>query len=231
MIFRPRFLVLTVASLALFAAFWTSSASQSFPELSIPPNVPADAGQPVVLPLTFAGNGAGCSALVFSIDYDETRLSFDPADADGDGVPDSLAFSVPSAFGYSATFDAADTDGEIDIFIADTFPPLVTLPDGPPVQVTFGVLSGVSGLASVDISSQPAPSCGTPNGTSVPVTTQGGSVFIVVPTAVTLSRFAVGPSVAPLGESSHIVHPVDLSSWLSRSLIPVASLFAHLLGH
>ena len=45
------------------------------------------------------------AALVFSIDYDETKLSFDPSDANGDGIPDAIIPSGPAAFEMTVLVD------------------------------------------------------------------------------------------------------------------------------
>lgn len=87
-------------------------------------------GRLVTVPITLNTNALGVAATTFSIDYDTNCLEFDPADNDGDGIPDALALSLPAGFQASIQVDLTDTNGEIDLFIADAFPPLTTLTDG-----------------------------------------------------------------------------------------------------
>lgn len=186
--FRFRYLTIIVIAFALVGVPMRGVSAQAIPVLSMPDNVTGYPGDDVVMPITFARNGNLCAALTFSIDFDETRLAFDPTDSDFDGIPDSVTFSVsPPQFGYSVIYDPSDTDSELDFLIADTFPPLVALQDGVIVQITFTMLPDFQGSAPVAFSADPPPSCGTTTGTSVPITGIDGLVSI--PTAVGMESF------------------------------------------
>ncbi|MFQ5814196.1 MAG: hypothetical protein ACE5I2_13555, partial [Anaerolineae bacterium] len=157
------------------------------PILSIPSNVPAVAGQAVSVPVNFTSNGHSIASTAFSVDYDQTCLAFDPTDNDGDDIPDAVNLSLPGAFNASVTFDGNDTDSELDFLIADTFPPLSSLPDGAIATITFIATCqpspGTSIIAPVDFSDDPPASFGNTDGQSVPGITSNGSVKIQSGTA------------------------------------------------
>ena len=162
--------------------FEVYNATGSGPHLEIPDHVPGIPYQTVAVPLLLTRYGTDLATAVFSLDYDQACLQFDPTDADGDGNPDSVAFSLPPAFQGSVTFDGNDADGELDFFIADVFPPLAALPDGQLASIEFQVTCqpppGSPILADVGFSNEPAASFGGTNGQSVPGTTDAGSVMI-----------------------------------------------------
>jgi len=117
------------------------------------------------------------------VDYDETWLTLDPTDRDGNGVPDAVVFNLPGDFTYSVTFDGDDTDGEVDIFIGDISPSLTSLPDGP---IVFMLLDADSSpgrtKGAVRFSVDPSASFGDTSGRSVPGTaTPGGEYRIYLP--------------------------------------------------
>lgn len=82
----------------------------------------------VWVPIYFDGKGNGISSLVFSLNYDEEWLTFDPADNDGNGLPDAIVFNLPPTFYPFVTFQEEDLDGELDFAIADFVAPLSELP-------------------------------------------------------------------------------------------------------
>ncbi len=120
--------------------------------------------------------------MAFSVDYDEACLSFDPTDADQNGRPDSVRFMVSGLFGFTGgLFDASDTDGELDIIIADSAPPFSPIPDGVVVEITFGVTcQATSGdvIAAVAFSTEPSASYSDPLARDVEGWTSDGSVII-----------------------------------------------------
>lgn len=135
------------------------------PSLVIPDMIPAEAGESVVIPVTFESNGADVASIVFSIDYDERYLTFDPT------VPDALDFDLPSGQGfvYDCVMDASDTDGEMDCTITQLTPPLDPIPDG--VILRFILQVGTPSapvVADVNFSHDPSPSFGDTDGQSVP---------------------------------------------------------------
>ena len=154
----------------------TKTISAEGPLLDIPDQIPASAGNTVTVPVNFKANGNAISTIVFSVDYDEKRLSFDPTDGDEDGVPDAITFNLPAGFNGSVAFDGSDTDGELDFIIADVFPPLSALPDRTIVYIRLNVGNlPQSGEAAINFSRDPVASFGNTSGQSVKGTTNNGS--------------------------------------------------------
>lgn len=150
------------------------------PALTVPDQVPVSPDGEVTLPVQFTANGSSVSSLVFSLDYDQTWLTFDPTDSDQDGIPDAIGFSLPDTFSGSVTFDGSDMDGELDFFVGDLFPPLASLPDRTIVTITLNVVGSPSSTmdVAVNFSQEPAASFGDTLGQTVPGTTNDGSVLI-----------------------------------------------------
>lgn len=115
--------------------------------------------------------------MAFSLDYDEACLSFDPS-----GAPDSVNYMVPAAFAFIALlFDAQDTDGEIDLIIADGAPPFSPIPNGVVMEITFGVTcQATSGnlIGAVAFSTEPSASFSDPLARDVEGWTKDGSIRI-----------------------------------------------------
>ncbi len=131
------------------------------PELSIAGDIPAAALETVDVDVELGTPGYPISATAFSIDYDETCLDFDDTDADpADGIPDAVAVHTPGDFTVTVSHDLGDTDGEIDVSIADVTPPLATLGDGALITVTFTATCspalGTTVTAPAAFSSDPA---------------------------------------------------------------------------
>ena len=102
------------------------------------------------------GGSDKIAAVVFSIDYDETRLGFDPSDGNGDGIPDAIIPSVPAAFEMTVFFDPGDTTGELDFVIVDLDGATAILPEGNLVSITFVSQADIQGTATVAFASAPA---------------------------------------------------------------------------
>jgi Leucine-rich repeat (LRR) protein len=151
----------------------------SGPELFAPLLLPAEAGAAVTLPITFTADGEGISSLIFSIDYAQEWLSLNPADEDGDGIPDSVSLDLPSGFDASISVDQADENGELDVFIGDLATPMSQLPDGVVVHLTFDVGDAPEGtIAPVRFSEDPPVSFGSVTGQSIPGQAGDGSILI-----------------------------------------------------
>jgi len=151
-----------------------SAAAIAGPQLSISSNIPANPNSTVVVPVLFTSNGNNISSIVFSIDYDETYLSFD------ENLPNAIDFTLPVDFAGQCSPDQVDPDGEIDCFIIDPLVPLASLPDGVLVKITLKTknpLSPVSAKVGFSTTSPPA-SFGSDTGQSVPGSTLDGSVQI-----------------------------------------------------
>lgn len=134
-------------------------------------------GQTVQIPVRHISNGAAISALIFSLDYDERFLSFDGTDANLDRIPDAVSLKLPAGFNASVTYNANDAAGELDIFLADVFPPLAALADGSVLTVTLRTATVFAiTTAAVAFAQNPAPSFGNTAGASVEGIVIDGSV-------------------------------------------------------
>ncbi len=152
---------------------YTSAAAANGPELSIQSNIPANPNSTVTVPVTFTSNGNQIDSTVFSIDYDETWLSFD------NSIPNAIQFNLPNDFTGQCSPDITDTDGEIDCFILDPVPPLAALPDSVVLNIilrTKNPPSAVSAKAGFSANSPPASFAS--QGISIPGSTLDGSVLI-----------------------------------------------------
>ena len=176
------------------------------PQLFIPDDVTVQAGSSFTLPVTLHLNAHAVAATAFSIDYDETWLTFDPTDGNKDGVPDALRFRGPAAFSLSVMVDNNDADGEIDVVIADLLPPISTLPEGILVELTLRAGHPAAPVdAPVKFSTAAAVSFGTPTGQSIPAPLGGvdGVVHLLSEPVITASPTAtVVPTVPPLTPSA-----------------------------
>jgi hypothetical protein len=119
---------------------------------------------------------------MFSVDYDERCLLFDPVDADNNHIPDNVTFHVPAQFIVSASFSANDLDGELDIMIADYTLPYAQLPDQALITIRLAPVcqaqEGSPITAPVVFSRAPSPSVGTGGGSEIRVDWADGSVLI-----------------------------------------------------
>ena len=157
-------------------------AATTNPLLTMPDLIVATPGATVTIPISFQAGGNAIAALVFSIDYDETWLSFDPTDANHDDIPDAISFSVPNAFVPSAMVDLTDKNGELDFIIADLAPPLALLPDG--VIATITLMVGrppVPTAAEIKFASDPPVSSSDDRSHSMPTTAQDHPLMIAGP--------------------------------------------------
>jgi hypothetical protein len=93
------------------------------------------ADQTFTVPLTLATNGLAVAATTFAIRYDPACLHIDPADGNGDALPDALRFALPTDVQTLAQLDA--TAGKLTLFLADTTPPLAPLPAGAIASLTL----------------------------------------------------------------------------------------------
>jgi hypothetical protein len=113
---------------------------------------------------------------MFAVNYDQTRLSLDPTDGNGDGIPDAVDFDLPS--GFVGNFKLSD-NGQLQFVIADMAAPLATLRDGALATITLQVkATSDNRAASVAFATDFAASLGSQYGQRMGVTTQDGSVLI-----------------------------------------------------
>lgn len=138
----------------------------------------------VTVPIRYRGNDNEIAAIVFSIDYDESCLHLDLTDADKNGRPDAIVPTVPAGLVASIIVDKSDTDGEIDVIIADYFPPFVILADTDELlTITFQPIcqppAGGMKTAAVNFSTSPEPSFGDISGQSVDGAATNGQVTVM----------------------------------------------------
>ena len=178
---RPSLLFILLSAGVITSLVFTGAvilpglaASSAGPTLSIPSNIFAQPGSTAVIPISFAANGNQIASSVFSLDYDETWLVFDP------GMANAYTFSLPASFVGSCSADPADTDGEIDCFILDPTAPLEVLPDSVVLTVILKTLNPSSPTSAAVGFSQNSPpaSFGDTQGQSVTGNTVNGSVLI-----------------------------------------------------
>lgn len=200
------FLVMTLSFSFLtliFAIFLANSgvikafaAQDTGPVLSIPSGITADPSSEVTVPVQFTSNGNLISSMIFSVDYSNTFLEFNPS------LPFSITMNLPAGFTGDCTYDLADLDGEIDCFVIDPLAPLNTLPDG--VIASIKLETGAAPpdtVAPINFSSNsPPPSFGDTAGQSVPGSTQAGSV-VIGPTS---------PTEPPLPTATQTTEPPPL---------------------
>ncbi len=163
----------------------------------------AAANSTVEVPITFKADGQDVSSMVFSIDYDEDLLLFNPA------VPDAITFHDSSGLiSQKHLFSIADHDGEIDIAITDRSYPLSSLSDNDMLlTIKFQVRTPlvINSLATIGISTSPSVSFGNTSGASITGSAYGGSIYIA-----TESRPVIG--LPPHAEASNgqVTIPVSL---------------------
>lgn len=100
------------------------------------------------LPISFADSAEPneISAVSFSLDFDETCLTFDSiTDTNADNIPDAIT-GLPTGYVPTLSYDEADTDGEIDMSIIDQVEPQNALSDGVLVVFEFTVLPACRGV-------------------------------------------------------------------------------------
>lgn len=154
--------------------------------LTIADNVPATPGGTATVDVTYNSSGNSVVVALFSIDFDESCLIFDPTDANSDGIPDAIAFNLPADFGRTVQVDLADLDGELDISIQDVTSPLMALPNGNLLTIDFGVSTAAACQPSVNstlvapvvFSDNPAASFGGSGGEAIPANLSNGGVLI-----------------------------------------------------
>jgi hypothetical protein len=172
----------SLSVLALFMALVLASsgaidalaATNLGPVLSIPSGIPASSNSTVTIPVQFTSNTNLISSMIFSVDYSNTYLQFDPT------LPFSITMVLPAGFSGDCTYDLADLDGEIDCFILDPLAPLNPLPDGviASIKLTTGSAApNTTAVVGFSVNSPPA-SFGNTSGQSVAGSTVSGSVLI-----------------------------------------------------
>jgi uncharacterized repeat protein (TIGR01451 family) len=141
--------------------------------LSVADGIRIATGAATAVPIYLNTNGNAVAAAAFTITYDPALLHLDASDANGDGLPDALHFSVPGDFVKSAKLTAP---GRIQVLLADMALPLATLPDG--VLATLHLTADAAADGQTAAIGFAAPSLGSASGRRVPLVAEAGSVLI-----------------------------------------------------
>ncbi len=120
-------------------------ASVEAAELTVAKDPMVEAGKAVAVPLVLDAKGNQMGAMVFSIKLDPSKVALDMTDANDDGNPDAVQFSLGLNQTGLAMWDAADNALQVAIFgVVDPMPAL----NGTLATVTLqGVGNGAAGLA------------------------------------------------------------------------------------
>lgn len=152
-------------SILLLLAAAASAQTPPGPELVLDGTASLTAGVPVRVAVAFADHGHAITAIAFSLDLDLDRLGFDPADRDGDGVPDAVSFPLGAPSLAFVDFDAADADGELDVVLADLSG--LPLAAGPRLEIELLPVGGGQVASFIRYSEDPPPSFGDARGQDV----------------------------------------------------------------
>jgi hypothetical protein len=115
-------------------------------------------GDRMIVPIGFTPADHQISSVVFALDYDPSVAGIDPTDADGNGIPDVVAFNLSPEFQAAIIVD--NQVGRLQIMIADVATPLAALPEQVLAQVTWQVKGGAVEAANLRFSETPAVSFG-----------------------------------------------------------------------
>ena len=138
------------------------------PELRLDGTLAMTLGVPLFVPIDFTANGFMITVIAFSLDLDLDRLDFDPSDDDGDGVPDAVLFPLGTPGLTFVTFDAGDSDGELDVLLANLSG--LPLPEGLLIELEVVPLTDGTVASSIAFSQHPPASFGDSEGQDVPGT-------------------------------------------------------------
>ncbi len=155
----------------LLAGIFAAGSATGIPHamLALHLTKPAVKGRPYTLPVSFAYEDTTITALVFSIDVDTRWLRFNPADDDGDGVPDSVTLPSGTPSIVFVGWDPDDTGGELDVMLANLTG--VPLPQGMILKVKFRPRHEGSMFGRLVFSDDPPASFGDVQGQHVDGTT------------------------------------------------------------
>lgn len=162
-------LLCLVLSLSILAPAAVSAGEFLGPELRLDGTLPLSLGVPLQVPIDFLANGFTISAIVFSLDLDLDRLDFDPTDANGDGVPDAVHFPFGTPGLVMVSFDAGDTDGELDFLLANLSG--LPLPEGLLVEIELTPTRNGWLASHIAFATDPPVSFGDDQGNDVPGST------------------------------------------------------------
>ncbi len=192
--------------------------------LTIPSDVGVDSQGWATVPIRFASNGMQISGALFTLDYDERCLVFDPIDANHNGMPDNVIFNVSTQFIVSASFNALDTHGELHIMMVDYSPPYAVLPEQTVLTVRLASqcipAHGESITAAVGFGKSPNPSLSTSSGSAASGTFIDGSVLITENPAVPTLAPTATATPAPTAEPTATATPIPFATPIPGTIPP-----------
>lgn len=151
-----------------------ASADAPAAELTVGQDIIGARNGAAAVPVFLKTNGHNIAAASFKLDIDESQLAFDPADSDGNGVPDAISFQTPAGMVTAASYDAAT--GRLQATVYAVSLPMPKLGDGVLANVTVQINEqATAAVIPIDLTEG---SLGSDQGQSVPVEVQGGSLRI-----------------------------------------------------
>ena len=129
------------------------------------------AGGKVTAPIVLDTAGQNVAAAAFNLKYDPALFSIDTADANGDGIPDAITFSVPNSVVKAVVVDNEAGLAKFALFGVTL--PLPLFQDGPIANVTLTGKVSAAGQSAVELKQV---SIGDNQGRSVPVDEIGGVI-------------------------------------------------------
>lgn len=156
---------LAAALLAGLAGAAAAGVCPPRPSMVLDASVQTSPGVAVTLPVEFDNSGNTISAVAFSLDFDPAGLAFDPTDADLDGIPDAVTLPAGMPPVVVVDHDPSDTDGELDVLLADLSG--TPLPEGVIVEVELTPSQSDVAATWVRFSGDPPPSFSNDQGDDV----------------------------------------------------------------
>lgn len=110
----------------------------------MPGHVIGSLGEKVSMPVLFTSFGHAVASTAFAVNLGNC-VSFDPTDANADGLPDDIRPHLPAGWSAHASYQPADTDGELKLTFFD-LPPFIPLGEGNIVDIRLTVTCGPTAM-------------------------------------------------------------------------------------
>jgi hypothetical protein len=124
-------------------------------------------GAGVVVPVRLTRGSANVNSVVFSLRL-PAGLTFDSTDADGDGVPDAVAFRLPGGFIGSVQWTLQNSAGQLAVVVTDPTGRRKPLPDSVLASISLKWVAQPSPSPQIRFGTAPAASFGDIDGRSAP---------------------------------------------------------------
>lgn len=129
----------------------TPTPSPAPPLAGLPSRMPTPVEGRISVPLSFDSGGYAVAELELGLDYDQSWLSFDDRDGDGNGLPDGIEVRLPEDFVVDVDHDPNRNSEELSIRVTAAGGTQSTLPNGSWLTIHLQVLRqpepGAGGLA------------------------------------------------------------------------------------